>query len=309
LYVVREPVLTATLSGQTELGFFFFSTAAGTGSSERIDRIIFSAMSAPSSSSGSGPGAGSGSGSGGGGKGDDSYNGNSNSVNSLTSSTGSAASTSTALEPIDEKLENENEMQRKELSRLLGSATDKDRKEMLEKAIVALDNAHDDLASQDSANKFMLMHSPLVRESVFGSSPVANISAFGAVGGGPLGLGKVVRPISAQRQRSLSKANLLLEVIPETTIRGGEVERDANKEQVLQLDDIADVQTSSCDTRFPPRGALFGQTNTRNRSGSFGGGGGGGGGGFGSNKGSPSARDNKGDGHGGGGPHDNVPKR
>jgi len=130
----------------------------------------------------------------------------------------------------------EDELQRRELSRLLSTATDEDRKEVIRKAMSALDGHEKSFTKPDKFNVHAL--NPSVHASVFLGQTMPYMESMSSAR---------LRPVSARRRPSVPN---LLDAIPE-------VMRDANRnlaskeeEMVLPYDDIAEVISSCNDVRF-----------------------------------------------------------
>jgi len=163
----------------------------------------------------------------------------------------------------------EEDLQRRELERLLSTAKDKDRQDLILKAIHALDeqeagvsagrtNSGDSYTSgQGSVNaglsKPSSVHllSPSTHASLFLGENMPVVETVTMTAGGSARM----RPMSARRRLSVPN---LLDAIPEQTLPKTKVNR--NEEIIMSVEDIAEVVASSFDRRFPPK-SIFKQHN------------------------------------------------
>lgn len=131
-----------------------------------------------------------------------------------------------------------------ELSRLLSTATDAERREVIRKAMNALDTHESAVKSE----KF----GPMIQSSIGNAQSMPMAESMSS---------SRLRPMSARRRPSVTN---LLDAIPEVmkTDRNNSGDKD-DDEMVLPFDDVAEVVCSSFDARYQPKSifkSLPGQT-------------------------------------------------
>jgi hypothetical protein len=188
--------------------------------------------------------------------------------------------------------EAEEDLQRRELQRLLSTAKDEDRRSMITRAISALDITEqsykyaDEDGIHSGREKFLATLHPSIHSSIFESESIPVIEK--AVGGNS---SFKRRPLSAVKGRRPSMSTIL-DIIPErvVTLRnkspaekghtgrerkksnthhddrptssgsissvGSKDSGDSGDSAYLYYEDILDVVASSCDARYPPKGVF-----------------------------------------------------
>lgn len=186
--------------------------------------------------------------------------------------------------------EAEEDLQRRELQRLLSTAKDEDRRSMITKAISALDITEQPFLTHEESTsgreKFLATLHPSIHSSIFESESIPVIEK--AVGGNSI---FKRRPLSAVKGRRPSMSTAL-DIIPERVVslknkspsqkevKGRRVKRDSHcthddrptssgsissvsskdsdtgDSAYLYYEDIQDVVASSCDARYPPKGVF-----------------------------------------------------
>lgn len=151
---------------------------------------------------------------------------------------------SEAVLDVFQEDDNNSETQRKELLRLLGTAVDEERKKVIEKAIVGLDNREKSIIDHRNArlsfNKDRNVHSEKRDEKVV-----------------PL---KVLRPTSAQIRR----ISMTLDAIPEHKVFSIPKVKPIGNEKIFEINQehIYEVFSSSYDPKFPPANVFHAQNHT-----------------------------------------------
>lgn len=144
----------------------------------------------------------------------------------------------------------EEELQRRELARLLETAKDDNRKDLIRKALVALDDSdHDDIYADKFSSKIL---GPSTQASLFSGKNIPIETAHSAR----------LRPMSARRRPSIPN---LLDAIPETMPRTDFTEKTG--EFVMPAEDIAEVIASSFDKRCSPKDIFRRSNNSNNNNG------------------------------------------
>lgn len=136
------------------------------------------------------------------------------------------------------KLLSENEIQRLELKRLLGTAKTTERVEHIKQALESLDNDSDiKIKPNQHIAAMHPNHSHLFNSTKDIDNPVSQVSKL--------------RPMSAQNRRPSLPFNSNLGVIPENkTLIHRNI--DSNVETDMTVEDIDDICSSSHDPRYPP---------------------------------------------------------
>lgn len=163
----------------------------------------------------------------------------------------------------------DDDMQRKELQRLLGTAKGEDRKGLIRNAIAALGTGNDTLTStEESASSLSPLPAYNSNTSIDGSSlslnylhpHLNNIIPVEVVSTG----GALKRPSSALRRPSITSLSTLT-AIPENRAIVHET-LDIISECDLVIDDIADISSSSYDCRFSPKSLFKKQSKSKSRA-------------------------------------------
>eukprot|EP01039_Chlorochromonas_danica_P001872 gene1872-2049_t len=126
----------------------------------------------------------------------------------------------------------EDELQRRELSRLLGTAKDEERKDLIRQALQSLDS-HEKGFSNGSEKVNPHHLNPSIHASVFVNNGLPTVEVRNAR----------LRPASARRRPSMAN---LLDAIPESSHASN------RKEIELSVEEIAEVVSSSYDPLCPP---------------------------------------------------------